>query len=163
MDDSTEKTIYSNIDKRNGESGKLLCKDAQDIEKGQFSNKENDTDVMVKDERDHHMLYKASDHPPIYLTVFCGIQHTLVSLSGVIAVSLLVVDVTCATLDEDIKTTLLSSTMFMCGICTILMSLVGSRLPLLQGAAGDFLIPLLAMQVLDPTKCDVRNVLNGIL
>ncbi|VDI69361.1 solute carrier family 23 (nucleobase transporter), member 1/2 [Mytilus galloprovincialis] len=162
MDDSTEKMSYSNNDNKNEEYGKLLCEDTKDIEKGQLSSKENDTDVIVIDERDHSMLYKASDHPPIYLTIFCGIQHTLVSLSGVIAVSLLVVDVTCATLDENIKTTLLSSTMFMCGICTILMSLVGSRLPLLQGAAGDFLIPLLAMQVLDPTKCDVRSVLNDL-
>ena len=32
-----------------------------------------------------------------------------------------------------------------------------SRLPLFQGAAGDFLIPLLAMQVLDKTKCDFSD------
>lgn len=74
MDDSTEKMSYSNNEEKNEEYGKLLCKDAEDIEKGQLSSKENDTDVMVIDERDHSMLYKASDHPPIYLTIFCGIQ-----------------------------------------------------------------------------------------
>ncbi|XP_065924793.1 solute carrier family 23 member 2 isoform X6 [Magallana gigas] len=70
------------------------------------------------------------------------------------AVSLLVSDVTCANLDDDIKSTLLSSTMLMSGVCTVMMCLLGSRLPLFQGAASEFLIPLLAMQVLDKSKCD---------
>ncbi|XP_048746327.2 solute carrier family 23 member 2-like [Ostrea edulis] len=118
------------------------------LEKGELA-------VKIQDERQKQLLYRASDHPPIYLTIFCGFQHTLISLSGVMAVSLLVADVTCAAPYEDIKTTLLSSTLLMSGICTILMSLIGSRLPLFQGAAGDFLIPLLAMQVLDKTRCDL--------
>ncbi|XP_065924790.1 solute carrier family 23 member 1 isoform X3 [Magallana gigas] len=114
------------------------------------------SDLIVQIETDpkQHILYKAGDHPPIYLTIFCGFQHTLVSLSGVMAVSLLVSDVTCANLDDDIKSTLLSSTMLMSGVCTVMMCLLGSRLPLFQGAASEFLIPLLAMQVLDKSKCD---------
>eukprot|EP00105_Crassostrea_gigas_P040967 XP_019925115.1 PREDICTED: solute carrier family 23 member 2 isoform X1 [Crassostrea gigas] len=114
----------------------------------------NNLVVEIETDPKQHILYKAGDHPPIYLTIFCGFQHTLVSLSGVMAVSLLVSDVTCANLDDDIKSTLLSSTLLMSGVCTIMMSLMGSRLPLFQGAAGDFLIPLLAMQVLDKSKCD---------
>ncbi|XP_062587082.1 solute carrier family 23 member 2-like [Saccostrea cucullata] len=113
--------------------------------------------VEIKDERQNELLYKVSDHPPIYLTIFCGLQHTLISLSANMAISLLVADVTCATHMEDIKTTLLSSTLLMSGVCTLLMSLVGSRLPLFQGAAGDFLIPLLAMQVLDKTRCSFND------
>lgn len=122
---------------------------------------DNDKKVVIEDERDQTLLFKAADHPPIYLTLFCGFQHVLVSLSGIIAIALLVVDVTCANLEEDLKTTLLSSSLFMCGICTMLMSFIGSRMPLVQGAAGDFLIPLLAMQVLDPEKCTVKSVDNG--
>lgn len=126
------------------------------FETGKMIKDEEKNNLVVEIETDpkQHILYKAGDHPPIYLTIFCGFQHTLVSLSGVMAVSLLVSDVTCANLDDDIKSTLLSSTLLMSGVCTIMMSLMGSRLPLFQGAAGDFLIPLLAMQVLDKSKCD---------
>ncbi|XP_065924791.1 solute carrier family 23 member 1 isoform X4 [Magallana gigas] len=126
------------------------------FETGKMIKDEEKNNLVVEIETDpkQHILYKAGDHPPIYLTIFCGFQHTLVSLSNVMAVSLLVSDVTCANLDDDIKSTLLSSTMLMSGVCTVMMCLLGSRLPLFQGAASEFLIPLLAMQVLDKSKCD---------
>lgn len=30
--------------------------------------------VEIQDERQKRLLYRASDHPPIYLTIFCGFQ-----------------------------------------------------------------------------------------
>ncbi|XP_022343879.2 solute carrier family 23 member 2-like [Crassostrea virginica] len=114
-------------------------------------------EVEIETDPNQRLLYKAADHPPIYISIFCGFQQTLISLSGVMAVSFLVSDVTCANTQEDIKTTLLSSTLLMSGVCTIMMSLMGSRLPLFQGAAGDFIVPLLAMQVFDKSKCDFSD------
>ncbi|XP_062587081.1 solute carrier family 23 member 2-like [Saccostrea cucullata] len=121
---------------------------------------EGDSVVEIKDERQNQLLYKVADHPPVYLTIFCGLQHTLISLSGNMAISLLVADVTCAAHMEDIKTTLLSSTLLMSGVVTVFMTLIGSRLPLFQGAASDYLIPLLALQVLDKTRCDFTDNIN---
>lgn len=132
-----------------------------DVEQTIFVNQNEvsviENEVKVNKRIDRHIIYGVEEHPPIYLTVISGFQHALISLSGVVAVSLLVADVTCAERYDDIKTRLLSSSLLMCGICTLLMSLIGSRLPLFQGAASDFLIPLLAMQVLDPTKCNPTN------
>ncbi|XP_061167374.1 solute carrier family 23 member 2-like [Saccostrea echinata] len=131
--------------------------DAHSLESDKSMNQaglgEVDAVVEIKDERQNQLLYKVADHPPVYLTIFCGLQ----SLSGNMAISLLVADVTCATHLEDIKTTLLSSTLLMSGVVTVFMTLIGSRLPLFQGAASDYLIPLLALQVLDKTRCDFTD------
>ncbi|XP_019925114.3 solute carrier family 23 member 2 [Magallana gigas] len=126
-----------------------------EIENGVEDAEKGDLLVEVETDPKQHILYSARDHPPIYLTIFFGFQHTLISISGVMAVSLLVSDVTCANLDDDIKSTLLSSSLLMSGICTIMMSLIGSRLPLFQGAASDFLVPLLAMQALNKSRCNL--------
>jgi hypothetical protein len=47
------------------DSDKLMSESRQD---------NGDLVVEIQDERQKQLLYKASDHPPIYLTIFCGFQ-----------------------------------------------------------------------------------------
>ena len=34
----------------------------------------DDAVVEIKDERQNQLLYKVADQPPVYLTIFCGLQ-----------------------------------------------------------------------------------------
>ncbi|KAK3095932.1 hypothetical protein FSP39_021026 [Pinctada imbricata] len=112
----------------------------------------DDLEVIIE-RSDSDLLYKVAEHPPIHLTLFFGFQQALVAISSSLAISLMVAEVTCAMDDEALKARLLSSTLFMNGVTTIIMNLVGIGLPLYQGAASDFLVPLFAMQVIDSGKC----------
>jgi nucleobase transporter 1/2 len=70
-------------------------------------------------------------------------------------VSLLVAETVCAENDEEFKAELLGTTLFMSGITTLLMTFVGVRLPLFQGAAPDYVIPLLAMAAINKERCEL--------
>ncbi|OWF35568.1 solute carrier family 23 member 2-like isoform X2 [Mizuhopecten yessoensis] len=104
------------------------------------------------------LLYNVSDRPPIHMTFFFAFQQVLVALSGSLAVSSFVADVACASEFSDIKTDLLSSTLLMNGVTTLLMVTLGARLPLFQGAASDYVVPLLAIQVINKDFCTVKGL-----
>ncbi|KAL5005566.1 hypothetical protein ScPMuIL_016724 [Solemya velum] len=108
------------------------------------------------------LIYKISDRPPIHLTILFGFQQALLSLANQLAISLLVAEVVCASNNDLFKTRLLSSTLFMNGVTTILMSTVGSRLPIFQGAAAEYVIPLLSMSAVDPTFCSADGAPIGL-
>ncbi|KAK3094644.1 hypothetical protein FSP39_004374 [Pinctada imbricata] len=121
------------------------------------------SDVIIEDLTEKKLLYNVVDHPPISLTVISGLQHTLLSLSSSLAVSFLVADVVCAEQNEELKSMILSSNFFMNGLTTIIMNLFGIRLPLYQGSASDYLVPLLAVQVVDKGRCSLPETFEGIL
>ena len=66
--------------------------------------------------------------PAICYHVVFLLQQALVSLVGQLVISLLVADVVCASDNEEIKTRLFSSTMFMSGVTTVCMTILGVRL-----------------------------------
>ncbi|WAR22130.1 S23A2-like protein [Mya arenaria] len=111
------------------------------------------------------MIYNISERPPIVLAGFFGLQQALLSLSGNLSVSLLVAETVCAEEDEEFKARLLGTTLFMSGITTLLMTFFGARLPLFQGAAPDYVIPLLAMAAINKDQCtpDAQTGLQGSL
>ncbi|XP_056005753.1 uncharacterized protein LOC125657493 isoform X2 [Ostrea edulis] len=115
---------------------------------------EDDPDI-VQEERT--LIYKISDATPIHLTLFFAMQQALLSLSTSLAVSLLVAEYACAEHDEDFKSRLLSSTLFMNGITTLLMITIGVRLPLYQGATPDYVAPLVAMAAIDKDRCNMTT------
>ncbi|XP_060597680.1 solute carrier family 23 member 2-like isoform X2 [Ruditapes philippinarum] len=116
---------------------------------------EDSIEKDVEDLSDTALIYNVSDSPPIHLSIIFGFQQALLSLSGNLTVSLLIAEVICAETDEEIKAKLLGTTLFMSGVTTLLMTFVGTRLPLFQGAAGDYVIPLLVMVAIDKDRCDL--------
>lgn len=99
------------------------------------------------------LVYNIGDRPPIHLILFFGIQQAIISMAHQLVVSLLVADVVCASADSEFKARLLSSTLFMTGLTTLLMVTIGVRLPLFQGAAIEYLSPLLLLGTVDSTFC----------
>ncbi|KAJ8305015.1 hypothetical protein KUTeg_018598 [Tegillarca granosa] len=109
--------------------------------------------VEIIAENPHTLLYNVNERTPIYLTFFFAIQQTLLSFSNSIAISFLVAEAACADKDDEIKTMLLSSILFMNGVSTFVCVLFGIRLPLFQGTCADYVVPLVAIMVLDTEKC----------
>ncbi|XP_053407237.1 solute carrier family 23 member 1-like isoform X1 [Mercenaria mercenaria] len=105
------------------------------------------------DDMDHPLVYKISDRPPVHLILLFGFQQAIISIAHQLVVSLLVAEVVCASNDSEFKARLLSSTLFMTGFTTLLMVTIGVRLPLFQGAAIEYLSPLLLLGTVDTTFC----------
>ncbi|XP_045190220.2 solute carrier family 23 member 1-like isoform X2 [Mercenaria mercenaria] len=144
--DSTMPLVYDT----NGQNG---AKDV--VFDGRPSGDKVDDGITTEGKGEDVMIYNVSESPPIYLTVFFGLQQALLSLSGNLSVSLLVAETVCAENDEEFKAKLLGTTLFVSGITTLLMTFVGMRLPLFQGAAPDYVIPLLAMAAINKERCEL--------
>ncbi|XP_052781708.1 solute carrier family 23 member 1-like isoform X2 [Mya arenaria] len=112
-----------------------------------------ETQVYIENYKDKLLIYGINDSPPIHVTIICALQQGLLSLSGQLIVSLLVAEAVCASKNDAFKARLLSSTLFMSGITTFCMNIFGIRLPLFQGAASEYVIPLLLMADTDQTFC----------
>ncbi|KAL4231463.1 hypothetical protein ACF0H5_009040 [Mactra antiquata] len=110
-------------------------------------------------------IYDVFETPPIPLTLGFALQHGLLSLSRSLSTSLLVADILCARADEALKTRLLSTTMFMSGLCTFLQNTIGIRLPLYQGPTATYVTPLIALMSLQAWSCpepsEVIGSVNG--
>ncbi|XP_069139817.1 solute carrier family 23 member 1-like [Argopecten irradians] len=102
-------------------------------------------------------LYSVSETPPVHMLLLIGFQHALLSLSGSLAVVLIAADVICAKDNAEFVSQMLSSTLLVNGVSTILMVTIGARLPLYQGAYGGYIIPLLTLMQIDPTRCTVTS------
>ncbi|XP_052771950.1 solute carrier family 23 member 2-like isoform X3 [Mya arenaria] len=125
-------------------------------ENGSVATKPLTGPVKIEDESedsDCPLVYKISDRPPVHLIIFFGFQQAVISIAHQLVVSLLVAEVVCASNDSAFKARLLSSTLFMTGLTTLLMVTLGVRLPLFQGAAIEYLSPLLLLGTVDSTFC----------
>ncbi|KAL4231462.1 hypothetical protein ACF0H5_009039 [Mactra antiquata] len=108
---------------------------------------------VKKDDDDERFIYDVYESPPIPLTFGFALQHGLLSLSRSLSTALLVADVLCAQKDEALKARLLSTTMFMSGLCTFLQNTIGIRLPLYQGPTATYVTPLIALMSLQAWEC----------
>ncbi|XP_033761497.1 solute carrier family 23 member 2-like [Pecten maximus] len=117
----------------------------------------NPDHVVIECDDDPKLLYKISDRPPIHLSIFFALQQTIISLSHSLVVSAFVADVACASDLLDIRRDLLSSSLLMNGVTTLLMVTIGVRLPVFQGATVDYVLPFLAMKMINPDICKLSN------
>ncbi|XP_053406374.1 solute carrier family 23 member 2-like [Mercenaria mercenaria] len=126
--------------------------------------RELDTDKAdVEIEEECPILYKISDSPPFHLTIFFGIQQSLISISSLIVLPLLVAEAACALEDGILIRKLVGSTLFLCGITTFLQVNFGIRLPVYQGPAGSYIVPIIALNKIDSSRCDIHAMFPGVL
>ncbi|NXQ72777.1 S23A1 protein, partial [Quiscalus mexicanus] len=97
--------------------------------------------------------YTVTDVPPWYLCILLGIQHFLTAIGGLVAVPLMLSKGLCLQHDLLTQSHLISTIIFVSGICTLLQVLFGVRLPIIQGGTLTFLTPTLAMLSLPDWKC----------
>ncbi|KAH9520294.1 hypothetical protein Btru_060439 [Bulinus truncatus] len=99
------------------------------------------------------LIYRVSQVPPLHLLIISALQHCLLNVGSPLSVTILVSEVVCAQKDDSYKTQILSASFFMTGLATIVMTTVGVRLPIFQGPAPSYIVPLLFMATLPEWKC----------
>ncbi|XP_029009907.1 solute carrier family 23 member 2 [Betta splendens] len=99
------------------------------------------------------LVYSLSDRPPWYLCVLLGFQHYILAFGGIIAVPLILAEPLCIKDNNTAKSQLISTIFFVSGLCTLLQTSVGTRLPILQGGTFSFITPTLAILALPSWQC----------
>ncbi|XP_052819866.1 solute carrier family 23 member 2-like isoform X1 [Mya arenaria] len=97
--------------------------------------------------------YRLDDIPAPHLAFLFGLQQVLLSISSTISIPLIVAREICAGDLDLVKSEILSTFLFMCGVCTILQTTVGVRLPIIQGGCHKFIPAVTALMALPMWKC----------
>ncbi|XP_069083663.1 solute carrier family 23 member 1-like [Pleurodeles waltl] len=107
------------------------------------------------------LIYSINDTPPWYLCILLGFQHYILAFGGIIAIPLILAEPLCVADDNHVKSQLISTILFVSGMCTLLQTSIGSRLPILQGGTFSFITPTLAILSLPQWKCPELNALSS--
>ncbi|XP_061576897.1 solute carrier family 23 member 2 isoform X1 [Cololabis saira] len=103
------------------------------------------------------LVYSLNDRPPWYLCILLGFQHYILAFGGIIAVPLILAEPLCIGDNNAAKSQLISTIFFVSGLCTLLQTAVGTRLPILQGGTFSFITPTLAILALPKWQCPTPN------
>ncbi|XP_038136382.1 solute carrier family 23 member 2 [Cyprinodon tularosa] len=103
------------------------------------------------------LVYSLNDRPAWYLCILLGFQHYVLAFGGIIAVPLILAEPLCIADNNEAKSQLISTIFFVSGLCTLLQTTIGIRLPILQGATFNFMTPTLAILALPKWQCPVPD------
>jgi nucleobase transporter 1/2 len=95
-------------------------------------------------ERNSSLLYGINDSPPMGETIILGFQHYLTMFGSTVAIPLLLAPALGIT-DPVQKGWLIATMFFVSGITTLLQTIWGNRLPIVQGGTFSFLAPTFAI------------------
>lgn len=112
---------------------------------------------------DGSLRYTLTQIPPIPVSVFVALQHVLVSIASALTISAVISDTLCAEASHGIRAQLFATSLAMCGVCTILQTLLGVRLPVFQGPSSSFLVPLVGLSNLPSWRCPDPSSANTTL
>ncbi|XP_060075015.1 solute carrier family 23 member 1-like [Ylistrum balloti] len=108
------------------------------------------------------LQYKVDDCPPWHTTILLGFQHYLMLLSSNLATPAIFATIMCAAGNKHVTSTLMGNMLFACGLGTVLQTLFGSRLPIVQCPAFAYVVPMLAMIEIEEFACpDFAAVANS--
>ncbi|XP_033731827.1 solute carrier family 23 member 1-like [Pecten maximus] len=97
--------------------------------------------------------YGVDDLPSVHMCFIFGLQQVLLSISSTISIPLIVSDKICAGDLQVVKSEIMSTFLFMCGVCTILQVVVGVRLPIIQGGCHKFIPAITALLAIEKWRC----------
>ncbi|CAG05576.1 unnamed protein product, partial [Tetraodon nigroviridis] len=109
------------------------------------------------------LVYSLDDRPPWYMCVLLGFQHYILAFGGIIAIPLILAEPLCIKDNNVAKSQLISTIFFVSGLCTLLQTTFGSRLPILQGGTFSFITPTLAILALPKWKCPDPSSPAGLI
>ncbi len=94
--------------------------------------------------RNSSLLYGINDSPPMGETIILGFQHYMTMFGSTVAIPLLLAPALGIT-DPVQKGWLIATMFFVSGITTLLQTIWGNRLPIVQGGTFSFLAPTFAI------------------
>ncbi|XP_016117861.1 solute carrier family 23 member 2-like [Sinocyclocheilus grahami] len=100
-----------------------------------------------------NLIYSINDRPPWYLCILLGFQHYILAFGGILAIPLILAEPLCIKENNAAKSQLISTIFFVSGMCTLLQTTLGTRLPILQGGTFTFITPTLAILALPKWRC----------
>ncbi|XP_064614436.1 solute carrier family 23 member 1-like [Liolophura sinensis] len=106
----------------------------------------------------HDLLYSVEDVSPWYLCIGLGLQQYLTVFGATLTVPLLLVPKFCMAEDYLSISQLISTVFFVSGICTLLQTTIGSRLPIIQSTSFSFVAPAIAILSLPRWCCPYTDV-----
>ncbi|XP_067936878.1 solute carrier family 23 member 2-like [Watersipora subatra] len=108
-----------------------------------------ETDEGIRGEHKANIFYDINTTPPWHLCIAIGLQHLLVFMSGAVGLTFALAPMVCIRVGPETndvaKSEILGTLVFTCGIATLLQTIFGSRLPIIQGASASFLPPAFAI------------------
>ncbi|KAG9490434.1 hypothetical protein GDO78_006005 [Eleutherodactylus coqui] len=122
---------------------------------------QNTTDQLYKEDYKKpsiELIYAIDDKPPWYLCILLAFQHYILAFGGIIAIPLILAEPLCVKHDNAVKSQLMCTIFFVSGICTILQTTIGTRLPILQGGTFSLITPTIAILSLPQWKCQSSEV-----
>ncbi|PIK39237.1 Solute carrier family 23 member 2 [Apostichopus japonicus] len=102
-------------------------------------------DIGKSDSGRAALIYGISDQPPWIMSFALALQHFSSNFTGCIVLPILLSKSLCFDKQDELLTKLIATSFFTTGIGTMLQVFLGCRLPILQGPAAAYLIPLIAM------------------
>ncbi|XP_051975910.1 solute carrier family 23 member 2 isoform X2 [Xyrauchen texanus] len=80
-------------------------------------------------------------------------KHYILAFGGILAIPLILAEPLCISENNAAKSQLISTIFFVSGLCTVLQTTIGTRLPILQGGTFTFITPTLAILALPKWRC----------
>ncbi|CAD6198816.1 unnamed protein product [Caenorhabditis auriculariae] len=113
---------------------------------------------MEKDEKKQRKFLRAKDTPPPAVALLYGLQQVMVCVSALLTVPLIMSDALCAGSNiARLRQTLISSTFVSSGLSTIVQTLFGMRLALLQGTAFAYVPSVQGFFNLPENRCNATE------
>ncbi|KAH3760187.1 xanthine permease [Pelomyxa schiedti] len=109
---------------------------------------------------------KADDVPPIHYCVLMGLQHYVTMFGGTLSQPFVIADA--LGIDSSGLALLICTVFFVSGICTVLQTTLGNRLPIVQGGTFTFLSPAISILNLpslagQPWQVKMRTLQGAII
>ncbi|KAL9967255.1 hypothetical protein ACROYT_G025440 [Oculina patagonica] len=108
---------------------------------------------QIKRKKDLSLAYAVDDTPPWYLSILLGFQHYLTMFGSTLAIPLVLAKPMCYDQNPLATSEIISTIFFVSGICTLLQTTFGNRLPMVQGGTFSFLTPTIAILSLPQWTC----------
>nr|XP_033331229.1 solute carrier family 23 member 1 [Megalopta genalis] len=106
------------------------------------------------------LTYGIDDVPPWYLCLFMALQHYLTMIGAIVSIPFILTPALCMAEDDPSRSYIISTMIFVTGLVTLFQTIIGCRLPLVQGGTISFLVPTLAILNLPQWKCPAPEVMN---
>ncbi|XP_060067626.1 solute carrier family 23 member 1-like [Ylistrum balloti] len=132
--------------------------DMDHVENGGVTDKV--TEQSGEEPRD--LLYAVNEVPPWYLCIILGFQHYLTAFGSTISVPLILYKTFCVAEDKVGLGELINTIFFVSGLCTLLQTTFGVRLPIIQGATFAFLVPTQSILALPQWSCPYTEAEKGL-
>lgn len=120
------------------------------MEANEYVNKKDQDEL---DTNPGSVLYGVEDVPSPPMCFLFGLQQAIMCIGGTLSIPFILSGLICVGDKNDVTSTLLSITMFMCGIATIIQTTFGIRLGIIQGGSHTFIAPIVAMMAVDKWRC----------